>query len=279
MSVTFPRYAQIGYPSQNQIYQTPFQVAATRLDSAGLSCYALANPSFTPVNSLSQPHVHSGNGMPSLPRTPRQFKALAKAIGFILPAVALAKFAPGQAKQQMKELFPSDWKVWAKLILGILTMGQLNKALNWTPPPWLGALMNVAMMAGLMTGFTKSSLKVIAILGPCMAGLVQGTHFASDKLEKPLQEKYHIPPVVTRLTLSIASMGAGFFALPKVFEWVELGVAKLSSKQAEVSTSAFVPAGCACCGTPICLNETANYSATAIDSMRKHFTDQKKDAQ
>jgi hypothetical protein len=284
MSVTFPGGLPNSAPILTKSPATPFQAPSLGYTAAAFALPPTAQPLLQSTFQSSQARVHSST--PSLPQTSQQYKSLAKAVGFILPAIALAKFAPGQSERVAKEWLPSDWKVWAKMGLGIASMSQMNKAFNWTPPPWLGALMNVSLMAGLMTGLTRSSLKVIAILGPCMAALVQGTQYIGDKLEKPLHDNYNIPPWATRLGLSVISMGTGLMAFSPFFKWISPKMPSVFQEQESAATAAkanqaknpaIISTGCGCCGGPICLNETANYGVTAFDAVKKQLNNRKQE--
>ena len=288
MSLTLPKIQFTTYPSYNAVPSSSFSVMAYPLLPSGTSGAQAMAAEIPPQKDVAK-EAAVKNHWPTWPKTHDQLISLAKAAGFLLPAIALAKFAPGQAEQHVKELLPSDWKVWAKLGLGIASMHQLNKSLQWEPPPWLGTILNVSLMAGLMTGISRSSLRSIIILGPCMAALVQGTQAITQQVEKPLQDKFNIPPALTELSLSVLSMGAGFFALPKMLEftqekfpkfWQSMeSPAKTGSTQTAKAGALGVTGVCGCCGgAPICLNATAPYGAAAIDAIEKHFTDRKKEA-
>jgi hypothetical protein len=271
MSVTFPGYPQVVYPSLNQPPST-WQALPSRANlptPSPLTSDAMIQHSSS-IAEADSPAVSSPSPNPS-PDVTKRLTALLKAVALIVPALALTKIKPSAKVMEnaAKEMLPSDWKVWTKIGLGIASISQANKALNWSPPPWLGAFMNVSVMAGLMTGFTRNSAKTIALLGPWMAALVQGTHYANQKLEKPLEEKYNIPPVATRLTLSVLSMGAGFAGLPRLMALAEPEVATAGA----ANTRALATGGCACCGgSPICFTELANNTTLAITQIQKHIT-------
>lgn len=269
MSVTVTGYAQTAYP-------TPTYPAIFPL-TAGAAA-AMANPAApTPVfaQPFNQPDPTTtlnlgGKPHPTAPDTSQRLKSLAKAVALITPAILLAQVKPSKQalKIAAKEVFPSDWKVWAKIGLGIASINQAQKALNWNPPPWLSGFMNVSIMAALMTGFTRNSAKTIAVLGPWVAALVQGTHYADHKLEKPLAEKYNIPPWATKLALAIASMGTGFVGLPKIMA--------LAEPEAEAANARALSTGsCGCCGgSPICfsqLSQLSNNATLAMTQVGKHF--------
>lgn len=275
MSVTFPRYPQSGYPIQNQTLPSPFQALPPRVSS----------PWPNPIAPDAANQHFSNQAYPTLEQSPsptpdvsKRWKAAGIAVALIIPAIVLARIAPSELVKAnaAKELLPSDWKVWAKIGLGIGSISQANKALNWNPPPWLGAFMNVSIMAALMTGFTRNSARTIAILGPWVAALVQGTAYANQKLEKPLQGKFNIPPVATKLGLSVLSMGAGFAGLPKLMTLAESEAAAGTAAKEASKTRAVATGGCACCGgSPICFTELANNATLAMTHVQKQLTNQK----
>jgi hypothetical protein len=210
------------------------------------------------------------------PTVSSRFIALVKAVGLITPAILLAKYAPSKLRN---ELLPSDWKVWAKIFLGLTSLNQLNKALNWQPPPWLHAMGNVALITPLISGFEKKAFKSVLWMAPAVAALVQVTHWISDNAEKPLQNNFGIPPLVTRLACSVASMGLGFWALPKVSQLSNLlGTAtKEESAAAAASAVQTCPSGC-CSGSVLCMNELLNYGGAMGNWVHRSITGKKADA-
>lgn len=231
---------------------TPFALTANQLPSTPQT-FALSNPAFFQPSSPQPPS-------PKQPSKEQRLKAAAKALALITPAILLARFAPGQSAKQMQQLFPSDWKVWAKMGLGVASLGEFNKALNWQPEPWLGAMMNVAIISPLISG--TRGLRMLPVLLPTVAALVQGTHLASEKAEKPLEEKWNVPPIVTRLAFSAISMAAGFVAIPRMLGAFK-GTWVMPEAQPGMGTTSAVTATCSrgCCSSTVCLNEIADYGA------------------
>jgi hypothetical protein len=183
--------------------------------------------------------------------------SLAKAAALITPAILLAKYAPSKAHQ---EFIPSDWKVWAKMLLSVASLNQINKAINWQPPPWLNAMLNVIVITPLISGLNKRTLKPLIVLAPAVGGLVQATHWVSSQAEKPLQENYNIPPLATQLALSVASMGIGFWTLPVISRLPGLAIKQDSATTAASTIVPTCASGC-CSGSIFCLNELVNYSS------------------
>lgn len=195
-----------------------------------------------------------------------------KAAGYLSTAILMARYAPGKATS---ELIPSDWKVWAKMGLSVASLSQFNKAMNWEPPPWLGAMMNVLVVSPLVSG--RNGLRMLPILLPTVGGLVQGTHVLTDKAEHKLQEQYGIPPMATRLAMSVISMGAGFVAIPRLFglfknTWLypraEVGKAAMATAASTCSRG--------CCASAVCVNEIADYGAALAGWLQGNSPPQRK---
>ena len=275
MSAIVLGYPQTSYPSLNSIYPPHTLVAPYAAGPAGFNLQTSSDAlqqHFSNV-SVSPDTQHEEHGSPSKPTDSQtRLKALAKSVTFFGPAIFIASLGR-RPKEVAQSFLPSDWRIWAKIGLGIAGINQANKALNWSPPPWLGAFLNVTVMAGLMTGLTRNSAKTIALVGPWLAALVQGTHYVDDKLEAPLQEKFNIPPVATKIGLSVLSMGAGMAGLPKLMALAEPEVeaSTLGSEKA-ANTRALSTGSCSCCaGSPICLTEVSNNATLALTQFQKHI--------
>jgi hypothetical protein len=119
---------------------------------------------------------------------------------------------PARAVPGVKRLLPTDPKVWARVILGILAVNKLNKALDWQPPPWLGGVEAVAVITPLAMKFNKASLKQAALLAPLVGAVVQAASWLNSKASEPLHEKFSIPPFVTRMTIALGMALAGLKA-------------------------------------------------------------------
>ncbi len=270
MSAIVPGCPQTSYPSLNQCYPPHTLGAPFAAGPAGFNVQTSSDAlqqHFSNVTLSPDNHLEEHNSVSKPTDSHTRLKALAKSMAFFAPAIFIASLGrrPGAVAQTF---LPSDPRIWAKIGLGIAGLNQANKALNWSPPPWLGAFMNVVVMAGLMTGFTRSSAMTIAFVGPWLAALVQGTHFADKKLEAPLQEKFNIPPVATKIGLSVLSMGAGMMGLPKLMALAE---SESAATQAS-NTRAMTTSSCACCaGSPICLTEVSNNATLALTQFQKHI--------
>src|SRR5690242_11071097 len=82
-------------------------------------------PAYTPTEPALPPRPAT------TPSTREQrLQAAARALGFITPAILLARFAPAQSAKELQQVFPTDWKIWAKMLLGVASLGELNKALQ-----------------------------------------------------------------------------------------------------------------------------------------------------
>lgn len=109
-------------------------------------------------------------------------------------------------------LLPTDWKVWARVILGIITVNKVNKALDWQPPPWLGGIEAVSVITPLTMRFGPGTLKQLVLMAPVVAVVVQAASVLNDWVTDPLKERFHIPRLVTRLgiSLGLAAIGLKF---------------------------------------------------------------------
>ncbi len=143
-------------------------------------------------------------------------KNLAIAGGLLLSALVLRGLParPGSFKW-----LSTDWKDWAKLGLGVAGLNKIHEAMDWKPPSWLMAMETVAIVNPLMMGFKKTALVQMLAMAPVIGLLVQGTHWASDKAEEPLEDK-GIPKMLTRLAISAGMILLGLKALPQLIKLV-----------------------------------------------------------
>lgn len=175
---------------------------------------------------------------------------LANAAGLLLAAVMLRRLPTSPSTFTV---ISSDWKVWAKMALGMGVVSQVNQAANWKPPAWAVAMMNVAMIVPLMCKFgtteaKKQLAKSLAILMPGVAGLVAGTNWVNAHAEKPLEERYNIPPAITRLVLSVSSTLLGIGVFHQIFKGMGLNLP--------------ITAACSRCGgscSTVCATEIGEY--------------------
>lgn len=185
----------------------------------------------------------------------------------------------------LKTILPSDWKVWARVLLGIGAVHKLNQAMDWHLPPWLGALETMAVVNPLVTAFEAKALLQTAVMAPLVMGVVQGASFLDLKLEKPAKAQYNIPPLVTQVGLTaLAGLGA-MLVYPVFYKQIaKTGIlGKALKQEAAHSASTFASASFANCirgcspGSFICLSELADVGGSISVWLKEHLTGQKPD--
>ncbi|MEB3286581.1 MAG: hypothetical protein VKJ04_03655 [Vampirovibrionales bacterium] len=117
-----------------------------------------------------------------------------------------------------KTILPADWKVWARVILGIAAVQKLNRTLDWKPPPWLGALEAISIINPVAAGFSVANALQTIIMAPIVAGVVQGAHTLHNKIAEPIEQNYGVAPVFTRLGVSLLLGVGAILAYPKAFK-------------------------------------------------------------
>lgn len=210
-----------------------------------------------------------GHGAPVSP-----WKNLASAAGFLGAALLLRRLP---ARPTSFKLFSSDWKDWAKLGLGVVSLNKINQAFRYEPPPWLNAIQTVGVVTPLMLGFKKPALLQMAVLAPLVGALVQGTHWLSERSEGWLEDKAGVPAMVTRVAIAAAMVVLGLRTLPPMLGQVNAwgreghfgqGMAnairqeQAASHSAKANTQAAgISTICARCGGAhaICMSEIADF--------------------
>lgn len=226
-----------------------------------------------PDMDAAQPHLHpEGPVLPGLSEPAKESlfspraKQFAKAAAFFTAALML-RLAP--LRPSAYKLIPTDWKQWAKVALGITGIKHLNEGLGWKPPVWLGAIQTVAILNPLLQGVSKASMGQLALLIPMVAGLVEGTKVAGDKLEPSLHEQFQVPPVLTRIALSVGTTILGIFAFHKVYNTAALkGLLGEEAKMLAASgTLAAVPVCTRCggCASVVCASEVGDFVGSLKD--------------
>lgn len=142
---------------------------------------------------------------------------------FLLPAfmattALLTHQLPKRIPVGPASLLPPDWKVWARIGLGIATVNSLNKAFDWKPPAWLVGLETVAVVHPLAVGLSLTTLKQMVVTMPFVAGVVQGTTWLNDQAAEPAKTHLSIPPLVTRLAISAAMLLISVKLFNKVYQ-------------------------------------------------------------
>lgn len=197
----------------------------------------------------------------------KRHSALGASAGLFTAAILLKRLP---ARPSAYQLIPTDWKQWAKAGLGVAGIARLNEALDWQPPLWLGTLQTVGILTPLLQKLERGLVRQFLILAPLVTGLVQLSHWASEKVEKPLAEKWNIPPLVTKLGFSVLTTLPGMKAFPAVDKAVEGWFPRrgegLSTAQTQATTAA-TGMTCArgCCASAVCLNEIGEYGGAIFN--------------
>jgi hypothetical protein len=168
-----------------------------------------------------------------------------------------ATFIPG-----FKTLIPVDWKVYARIGLGILSVNQFNQALNWQPPAWLRGIQAVGTITPMMQKFSMNTLAQVALLSPLVAGEIKLINWLNNHTGPALEEKAKVPKIVTSMGWMLAFTVAGFVIYPKF--WAFLVEQKFLNPNAQTELLAaagmatICPRGCSP-GSVICLSEAAEF--------------------
>jgi len=110
--------------------------------------------------------------------------------------------------------------MFARPILGVYAVAQVNKAMGWQPVPWLQGVETMTAITPLMSGLSRYGVGQWLVHAPLIGALVQGAHAINQALSKPLKDDYGVPVLVTRLATSAVLMTAGYFAIPPVTRYL-----------------------------------------------------------
>jgi hypothetical protein len=222
------------------------------------------NPQFQ--HGISSKSTYSDNAAPA------PLKHVGNALALGLGLIFLKRLPANKVHPRLHTpLLSSDWKEWAKVFLGIGIVNQTTQAMNVKPPLWLQAMINVMVVGPMAAGFTRKNMIQSAILAPVVAGMVQGTQWASNKSEKPLQEHFNISPGVTHALFSFGMMLGGL----KVFPWINGAIPGNAGAQAGRSG---LMSTCAngCCSSLICVNDIGQLGSGLLHSMSSHDANDKR---
>ncbi len=188
------------------------------------------------------------------------FKNLATAVGLFGAGLFLRRLP---SIEQTTRGLPKDWKVYAKVLLGIFSVSQFNKAFDLKPPAWAQGLQTVGVIHPLTMGFSASALPHLALMMPLVAGVVETANRLQDTVGEAIHDKTGVPKMVLRLILSFGLAGLGMKVYPKLFETLArrnlLGKTAKETAQkggAAVAGSAMVTCARGCTpGGVICMSE------------------------
>lgn len=202
-----------------------------------------------PSHSHPHPHPHSAT-KPNSPEEPAKgwgarlkkigWKNLATAAGLFLGGRALYKILPSKAAQSAR-ILSADWKDWARLVMGIVTVDQINKGFNWKPPGWLGGMEAAAVLHPLAVGFSTAGMRQLFWMAPLVGVVVGVNNVLNDRLGPWLKENANIPELVSKVAISAGMITLGVLAAGRLFMGVCLR-------------------GC-CTGSMICFTEIAEMFA------------------
>lgn len=185
--------------------------------------------------------------------------ALKSALGLLTVGFLLG-LLPQRTLGTARTLFPVDWKAWAKIILGILSVNRLNRAFGYEPPPWLNGLQAVAVITPLTQGldfvFSKKGVKQLAVIMPLVAGVVQSAVWLNKKLTPWLKDNWNVPPLATQLAVSTGMIIGGAAISHKLLKNLGLGAAAMTT----------CARGCSP-GSVICLSEAGEMLGALKDRL------------
>lgn len=154
--------------------------------------------SFSSPNSIPQP---------SKPIKPAH---LASA-GLLFTLGLVTHHLPGKAvsPKTFQFVLPPDWKSWARVGLGIATVGQINKGMNWQPPAWLTGVESAAVITPMALRFSKASGLTLLLVAPLVASIVQTSQWANQAFVNDLKQQWKVPEPLSRLVISLTVGGLG----------------------------------------------------------------------
>lgn len=229
---------------------------------------------------MVQPHVHThavaqNEGL-------QRLKHVAVATG-LLGTALLTHRLPGKIRPGSAFLLTPDPKVWARVFLGVGAAQQINKALDIKPPPWLNAIETVAILHPLMVGFSKNYPLEVGVMAPMVAGVVTLANWLTKQSAEPLKEQAGIPPLATRMAISIGLTLASLAVFPKAINLIAktgiLGaVAKETALQGKNVVLGAVAIGANCgCGNIICVTQMGEVFGGMANWFQQHTHKQPSD--
>jgi hypothetical protein len=204
-------------------------------------------------------------------------KHLAIAGGMFLFGMLLnSPLMPSRNPHAFKLISP-DWKDWGKIIAGIATVSQFNKAFELKPSPFVSAAESVAVINALSVGFTKGSALQMLFLAPIVGTVVQTASYLNEKVAEPLKEKFGIPTLVTKLAISAGTIVLGLRAYPLILKAVAKSglIGKEAQRQAVNNvgkltiTAEGVICSRGCCNFILCLSEIGEMVSAYFNKGKK----------
>ncbi|HEY9687071.1 MAG TPA: hypothetical protein V6C52_08870 [Coleofasciculaceae cyanobacterium] len=192
----------------------------------------------------------------STPAPKARLKALGLAVAFVTNALLLRRIP---ARPSSFKWLSSDWKDWARIGLGIAGVNQFNKAINWRPPAWLGAIETVALINPIMLG--RKGLPQLPGMAVLVSGMVGATNLLSNRAEPFLEDKLNLPPGLTRFILSVGTTILGLATYPIAARSGALGTSAKAQAQSNLTAASGMTA-CARCGSAhglICMTDIGEF--------------------
>lgn len=234
--------------------------------------------------TLSSAQFSCGN--PATPCTPAAKEKLSpwQATGKILGSLGLLgvgmllhQLPPRLPGDGLKTILPSDWKIWARVLLGIQAIHQMNQAVSWNPPPWLGALEAVAIINPLAVGFSKNAIKQTVVMAPVVAAVVQGASLLRQTVAPTPanQGQCQSTPLLLQAGITIGLGIAAMMAYPWIYKRVaSTGIigqelkAKASQEASAFASTTFATCARGCSpGSFICLSELSDIAGGFITGL------------
>ncbi|WP_373531281.1 hypothetical protein [Vampirovibrio sp.] len=178
------------------------------LPSRGMPPVVKTLPAFSAQFSVQNPALAQNLTPPNRP--PIEAGHLATA-GLLFTLGLATHHLPGKAlkPETFKFFLPPDWKSWARVGLGVATVGQLNQGMNWKPPAWLTGIESAAVITPMALRFSKASGLTVLLVAPLVAGIVQTSQWANQAFVKDLKQQLKVPEPLSRLMISLTVGGLG----------------------------------------------------------------------
>jgi hypothetical protein len=170
----------------------------------GIMPEKVVSPAGNNPGSFSTPHSVSQHGKPIKP-------AHLASAGLLFSLGLVTHHLPGKAvsPKTFRFVLPPDWKSWARVGLGIATVGQINKGMNWQPPAWLTGVESAAVITPMALRFSKASGLTLLLVAPLVASIVQTSQWANQAFVKDLKQQWKVPEPLSRLFISLTVGGLG----------------------------------------------------------------------
>jgi hypothetical protein len=164
------------------------------------------------------------------------------------------------------ELVSTRLEDWVKMGLGVTAVGKINEATQWKPQAWQHALETVSVLTLIAQGFNLKGWKHFPLLAVSVPMLVQGTRWASDKMEAILDSQHNnLPRWIPKLGITLVSTLGGVYGLRNVMQasWYTGAMGKLgaASGQQAMGIETLI---CARCGGMhiVCMETISDFVGT-----------------